>query len=85
MPSGTAFAPRAGPEDVPVLGQARLPQGKVGQRILGVFVAGHPVSEAHPLEVEDDQLTIAAAALLILLDAEIDRAIRRPISNAPTA
>jgi len=81
VPAGAAFAPWAWPEDGAVIGDARLPEGEIGQGILGVFVVADAGAGAHLLEVQMEQLAIAAAAVLVFPDAEIDRAIRRAISH----
>ena len=82
VPAGPAFAPRAGPEDRAVVGDARLPEGEIGGGFLGVFIAADALAGAHFLEVQFEQAAIMAAAGLVFFDAEIDRAVRGAISQA---
>src|ERR1019366_3716843 len=81
VPAGPAFAPRAGPEDRPVIGDARFPEGEIGHRFLGVFIAADAFAGAHSLEVQLEQLAVTTAASLIFFDAEIDRAVGGAISQ----
>ena len=59
VPAGAAFAPGAGPVVRAVLGFARFPQGKVGQRVLGIFVA---VGGAGGLAGPEAQLAVLQVA-----------------------
>ena len=71
-----------GQKTAAVLRHARLPEGKIGHRFLGVFIAADPLAGAHFFKVQFEQLAIAAAARLVFFDAEINRAVRRAISHA---
>src|SRR6185295_1610880 len=82
VPAGPPFAPWTGPEDGPVRRHTRFPEREVGQGFLGVFVGGDSRAGAHLLEIQIDQLSVAAAAALVFLDAEIDRTVRGLVSDA---
>src|SRR5438477_3061566 len=72
VPAGPAFAPGTGPEHLAIFGYPRLPKGKVGDRFLCIFIALNPLAGPHLVEVEFEQLTIAATAALVFFDAEIN-------------
>src|SRR6185436_5728090 len=77
VPSRPALTPWAWPEDLSVLGDTRLPQGKISHGFLVVFVVADSFANAHRLEIEINELAIFVAGRAILLDAEKDRAIGR--------
>ena len=49
-----------GQKTAPSAGDARLPQGEIGDGLLGVFVAGDALAGAHLLKVQIEQLAVAA-------------------------
>src|SRR5580698_9705197 len=75
VPTGTAFAPWTWPEDLAILRHAGLPQSKVSNRFLVVFVRSHPFTHAEFIKIQFLQLTIGAAAAAIFLDGKIDRTV----------
>src|SRR5438445_123822 len=77
VPAGPAFAPRAGPEYLAIVGGPRFPERKIRHRFLFILITPHPLAHAHLFEIQLNQLAILTSACAIFFDAEIDRAIRR--------
>src|SRR5215471_7532541 len=82
MPTGTPLTPGTRPKYSAVFRHTRLPKGEIGNSFLFVLVIINARIGAHFLEVQFDQLAVLQASGAIFLDAEIDRAILCPISQA---
>ena len=80
---GRPFSPGAGPEDGAILRHARLPEGKIPGRFLGVLVVAHPLAGLQLVEIQVHQLPVAVSAGAVFLEAEIDRAFRGAVGQAP--
>src|SRR5260370_18825860 len=81
VPSGPPFSPRGRPKDLAVLGHPRLPQCEISHRLLLIFIAADSFTYPHFLEIQFHELAVLAARVPVFLDAEINRAVCRFVSE----
>src|SRR3982751_4725925 len=77
VPTRASFAPWGWPENCAILSRSSFPERKIGNRFFSVFIAAHPFSNAHLVEIQMHQLTVLMPAASIFLYAEINGAIWR--------